>query len=577
MNAVLIRRKLGLLCCLGTLLCSPSLFAQDLGSLRGGLLLLSSSSVAPQSWNADERAEPALGLRWLDWFIIAGYGLGMLTLGVYFSRRQTSTRDYFIAGGNLGGFVVGISLFATLLSSISYLAHPGEVIKHGPVVLIGHLSIPIVYLVVGYLLIPVYMRQRVTSGYQLLQERLGTRVRLLAAALFVLQRLVWMSLMIHLASRTLLFILGLNGDQLYLVTAITGLVAITYTSLGGLRAVVITDLFQLLLLLGGALGTVALITLKTGGVSGWWPPSWPSHWDSQPLFSLDPHVRVTVVGALISTMVWQMSTAGGDQTAIQRYMSTRDALAARRAYLTFSFLVVIVFGVLMLVGLALLGYFQANPWSIPAGGDLTAEADLLFPHYIAHHLPMGMSGLVISAMLAAAMSSLDSGVNSITAVVTTDFLDRSALHLRSEKDRVRKARLLAFSIGVVVVHASLLMEYVPGNFLEIAYRTTSLLGPLIFALFLLALFVPFTTPKGAALGVAYGLTSALPIAFWDVITGGRALSFQWIGVTSLVVTLLVASFVSLAERLTDREAARFAVPAAAILPLLAAFLWLRFL
>lgn len=512
------------------------------------------------------------GLHWIDWLIVVAYATGMLILGYCFSKKQTNIGEYFVGGGQMRSSSIGISLFVTLLSTISYLSQPGEIINNGPVILTGLLAIPLVYCVVGYLLIPVYMRERVTSGYELLEARLGTGIRRLGASMFVLLRLVWMSLMIYLTSEALVAMLGLEEEQRFLVALGIGIVAITYTSLGGLRAVVITDVCQFFLLLGGAIATVLLITIWVGGISAWWPTSWATHWDVQPLFSLDPHVRVTVVGSMVAAAVWHISTAGGDQTAIQRYMATRDAAAARRAYLFSSVGEITVSITLTLVGLALLGYFQAYPELIPRSGGLETEADYLFPHYIAYYLPVGFSGLVVAGLFAAAMSSIDSGVNSITAVVMTDFLAPIGLRLQREKDHIRVARLLAFGIGAVVVQASSLMRYVPGNFLEMTQKTTNLLAPLIFVLFLLALFVPFSTPLGAFVGVAYGFATALLVAFWDLITEGEPLSFQWIGISSFLVALLVSCLVSrFGPKPEDRKASL--LTAAVALALLAAGLW----
>ncbi len=439
--------------------------------------------------------------------------------------------------------LIGISLFVTLLSTITYLAQPGEMIRHGPVVLAGLLAIPITYLVVGHLLIPVLMRQRVTSAYELLEARLGTGVRLLGATMFIILRLVWMSLLIFLTSSALVVVLGLGREWVPAVAVVSGLIAIVYTSLGGIRTVVITDLFQFCLLLGGAVLTIVLVSAKMGGF-GWWPSEWVATWDTQPLYSFDPHVRATVLGAIVSTIVWQVCTAGGDQTAIQRYMSTRDARAARRSYLVTSVAQVVVILVLACVGFALLGYFQENPGALPEGMDLVADGDRVFPFYIAQYLPVGLSGLVVAAMFAAAMSSIDSGVNSITAVVQTDFLDRVGKRPRTEKGHLRFAKVLAFGIGMVIVTASSLMQHVPGNFLEVTQKTTNLLVTPIFALFFLALFVSFATPLGAVTGCVFGITTAVLVGYWDVITGLERLSFQWIGISALAVNLAVACLVS---------------------------------
>jgi SSS family solute:Na+ symporter len=239
-------------------------------------------------------------------------------------------------------------------------------------------------------------------------------------------------------------------------------------------------------------------------------------------------------------LVWRVATAGSDQTAVQRYMATKDAASARQSYLITSIATIVVTIVLALLGMALLGFFSRFPEAIGPGMTLKNHADHLFPYFIANYLPVGLSGLVVSAALAAAMSSVDSGVNSITAVVMRDFLERFGWHPTTEVGGVRFSRLMALAIGVIVVAASLIVQHVPGNFTEMTTKTSNLIVSPIFALFVLALLVPFATPLGAWLGCAYGVSTAVLIGFWDLLTGREAISFQWVGLGALIVDLLVA-------------------------------------
>lgn len=472
------------------------------------------------------------GLHWIDGAIIGLYACGMLAIGWYYRRRQTSTEEYFVGNRNMSPLLVGISLFATLFSTITYLSTPGEVISHGPAVLSGALAIPFAYYAVGYLLVPVYMRHRVTSAYELLELRLGAGARLCGATLFILLRLLWMGLLVFLASRALLVMIGLDDEWLPVVTFVTGSVAVGYSSLGGLRAVVITDFFQALLLFGGMLLVLAVVSFRLGGF-GWIPTEWNTTWDTQPLFRLDPTVRVTVAGSVMHGLLWWVCTAGGDQTAVQRFMATRDAAAARRSFLVNSIAGALVSVALALVGFALLGYFQADPARLPPGRSIKSHADLLFPHFLSHHLPIGVSGLVVSGMFAAAMSSLDSGINSITAVIMTDFVDRFRGRPLDRRTHVRAAALLAAGIGLAVVTASSFMQYVPGNFLEMSQRTQGLVVVPIFVLFFVALFVPRATQAGALVGAAAALVTAISVAYWAPLTGRHAISFQWINPAAL--------------------------------------------
>ena len=388
------------------------------------------------------------GLTAVDWTIILLYALGTVVLGYTCGRRQKTTREYFTGSGRMNPMLIGFSMFATLLSTISYLAVPGEAISKGPGGLLNFLAYPFAFLIVVYAIIPVYMRSRVTSAYELLEERLGVRVRLLGAVLFLLLRLTWMSLLVFLSAKAVTVMLGVDESWIPLVTLLTGLVAVLYTSLGGLRAVVITDTFQALLMFGGACLAIGLVTWELGGLS-WIPTGWQPHWDVQPLFSFDPGVRISILGSIFYVFVLTICVAGGDQTMVQRFMATRDVRAARRAYLTHLIVSVVIIVSLWTVGFALLGYFQEFPGKLPGGIELIRNGDDVFPYYIAYMLPPGVSGLVVSAMFAAAMSSIDSGVNSITAVVTRDFLARFGRLPDSERKRTRIAKILAFAIGGV--------------------------------------------------------------------------------------------------------------------------------
>ncbi len=518
------------------------------------LPLLSSFWLAVNTAQAGEAAgggaSAAQGLTWIDWVIILLYAASTIWLGWYFSKRQRTTSEYFVGSGDMNWLLIGVSLFATLLSTISYLSMPGESLGKGPVYLTSMLALPFIFVIVGYVLLPVYMRQRVTSAYELLEARLGLSVRLLGVGMFLALRLVWMSLLVYLAAKAMTVMMNVDKRWIPAIVLATGFVSVIYTSIGGLRAVVITDLVQTLLLFGGAVLVVLTITVDFGGF-GWFPTRWQPIWDTQPVFSWDPGTRITVVGTILSVLIWYVCTAGGDQVSVQRFMATRDARTARRAFGTQLAVGALVGLTLALVGFALLGYFQAHMDALPAGWDLKKNADDIFPRFIAYHLPPGVSGFVVAAMFAAAMSSIDSGVNSITAVVSTDLLERFGVHPKTEKGRVRLARLLAFGIGAFVVIGSSFMGHVPGNITAVTQKTVNLLVTPIFSLFIFALFVPFATPAGVWFGWFFGVATAALIAFSGLIfgldpkTGYDPVSFQWIGPASLLVNVIAGMIGSL--------------------------------
>ena len=197
-----------------------------------------------------------------------------------------------------------------------------------------------------------------------------------------------------------------------------------------------------------------------------------------------------------------------------------------------------------LLGFALLGFYTQFPSALTAGMTIKEDADLLYPLFIANYLPVGVSGLVVSGALAAAMSSVDSGVNSITAVVTRDILPRLKLPSRDNAAEVKLVRKLAVCIGLSIIGLTFFMQYIPGNFMEMTNRSANLVVQPIFALFVLALWVPFATPLGALLGCAYGLATATLVGFWSNFTGQPSISYHWIGPVTLAVNLIVAIPVS---------------------------------
>ncbi len=533
---------------------------------------------------AESGAPVVRGLAVIDWIIIGIYAASTIFLGWWFGRKQQSTKEYFVGSGKMNPLLIGVSLFASLLSTITYLSIPGETQGKGPVYLTNLIAYPIIFLIIGYVLLPVYMRQRVTSAYELLEERLGVSIRILGASLFLALRLVWMSLLIYLTAKALATMIGAGDGSIKWIVLCTGLVAVTYASIGGLRAVVITDLLQTILLYGGALLVIATITVKMNGFS-WFPNEWVSTWDTQPFFSLDPGTRVTVFGTVLSVLIWYTCTSGGDQVSIQRFMATRDARTARRA-IGMQLIVAAIVGVTLgLAGFALLGYFQANPNLLPPDLAGKAGADKVFPHYIAFHLPPIVSGLVVSGLFAAAMSSIDSGVNSITAVVTSDFIDRFRRRPISEERHVLIARIIAFTVGAIVVAGSSFIDRVPGNITAVANKTVNLLTVPIFCLFFFALFVKFARPAAVWVAAIITVSVAASIAFsgplvhllhdwygvdptifgtelvtWiDPETGVRTvsvpdpISFQWIGPVALVVNISVGCLLSLLFRQRPAE------------------------
>lgn len=485
------------------------------------------------------------GLVFLDWLVIGFYAFGMVAVGVYYSLRVKTTDDYLLGGRNMNAVSVGLSLFATLLSTITYLAWPGEIIRFGPMMLAMIVAYPCVFFLAGYFMIPFIMKLRITSAYELLETRLGLSVRMLGSSLFLVMRLGWMAVIIYATTATVLIpLMGLDKAYIPLICLILGTITIIYTSMGGLRAVVFTDVTQTLILFGGAALTVILVTIRLGGVGEWLPTTWPTHW-TEPVWGFSSTARVTFLGAFLAHFTWWVCTAGSDQMAIQRYLATRDANSARGVLLTSLLANVFVASLLSIVGLALLAYFRLNPHLLPDGKSLIDNADSLFPRFIAYGMPAGVSGLVVAGLLAAAMSSLSSGVNSSCSVIAVDFIDRFRKNREeSELDHVKLAKYISVGVGVIVVILSAGVGSVSGNLLEVSYKVVNLLTAPLFGLFFMAMFVRKANGIGTLVGAVVGVFVVSLISYWKDIFGGGGISFIWAMPLSLIAQIGVGVLVS---------------------------------
>jgi SSS family solute:Na+ symporter len=510
----------------------------------------------------------------LDWFVLAVYAAILLGIGFYYYRRQGGTNEEFFVGNRqTHPLLAGISMFTALTSIITYIGTPGEYVQYGPVLVFfaNFATLPLVLLIVGWFLIPVFMRLPITSVYELLEGRLGLGVRRLGSLTYIVTRLVWMALILHTSSRVLVYVTGCDPRWGHTISIVVGLVTTTYTLFGGIRTVMITEAVQFCLLVTGALLTIASITWRLGGVTAWWPSRWEPHWPPQPFFSLDPHVRVTLVGTFIYYTIATICSAGSDQSAVQRFLTTRDVAAARRAFLLNGIAVVMVSVILGLVGASVMAFYRLHTEAVPLGLTLERNGDAFFPLYISQFLPTGISGLVVASLLAAAMSCLSAGINSLIAIITKDFVENSAsLAPRTEQQKLRLTHWLALAIGTLVVLGTIGVGSVHGNIFEVAGKTVNLLGCPLFGIFFLALFVPYATPFGATMGVLYSVTAAIMVAYWDVLTGMPSITFQWIAPISLAASLAAGCFFSLWNTRGRSFAALTGHTAAALLPLVAA-------
>lgn len=452
-------------------------------------------------------------LRGLDWGVIALYGIGMLIIGWYFSRKVKNTEDYLLGGRKMNPLAVGLSLFITMISSISFLSYPGEMVKNGPAVFIAMLIFPLIYYIIGWLLIPKFMKMKVSSAYELLEIRLGLSVRMLATFFFLTLRFFWMATIIYVTVNiALVTVTDIPSNYTTYLGILLMLVTVIYTTIGGFKAVIATDAIQSVILWVGAFLTITFVIVEFHSFTSWLPDHYLKEWE--PLrWGVNLQQRTTVGNVMVYLLAWYVCTNGSDQMAVQRYLSTKDIQAARRSFgisLVVAFVVKIFLAV---VGLAMIAYFTKNPHFLNEGQTLYEQADNLFPKFILVGLPIGISGLVISGILAAAMSSLSSGLNSSSSVISEDILKRMIPHLVSSNP-LKQVKKISVYVGIIAITLSLLVGNVEGNLLDVVVKVTQLFVAPLFVLFFMAIFVPFATSKGTFIGGLISVVMAVAVAFW---------------------------------------------------------------
>ena len=475
-----------------------------------------------------------------DWVVIALYLLGMLGIGYAFSLKNKDEKDFLLGGGNMNPLAVGLSLFATLLSSLSYLSYPGEIIQYGPVIFTGLVTFPLVYYVVGWFLIPKFMNMRVTSAYEILEIRLGLSVRLLATFFFLSLRFLWMATIIYVTVNTaVLSLFDLDTTYTLAISALLMIITIIYTSMGGLKAVVATDVIQSIVLLGGAIVAIVAVSVQYGSFTTWIPTHWLPQW-GEFTWGIDAQERLTFGNAVIMVFIWQVCSAGSDQMAIQRYLATKDVQSARKTFgvsLITNFIAQLLLG---LVGIAMIAFFMRSPQYLPAGRDIYAQADLLFPRFILVGLPVGLSGLIVAGIFAAAMSSLSSGLNSTSSVISEDLLKRFSPRHNTVEKGLKQVKVISLAVGIFTLLLSIAVSNVEGNLYDIIVKVVNLFVTPLFVLFFLALFVPFATARATLVGGIFSLGSAVAVAFF----GFMGIEVLFITPTALGVGIVVGMLAS---------------------------------
>lgn len=480
-------------------------------------------------------APPHESLGASDLAVVAAYFIATVLIVVASTRFKGSTDEYYLGGRRMPWFAVGLSIMATLMSTISYMSSPGEMIKHGSGYFLAYLALPFNLAFIFCLLVPFFMRLRVTSAYEYLEQRFSSPVRTVAALLFIALRLGWVAVIVYTTSTALSEISESLRPEwmststfMYVLIGVVGLFSTIYTTFGGIRADIWTDVMQSIVMFAGVLFTIFYVMSTTGST----PLEWLQHSSEfgnrealPKVFDIDPMVRITIFTVIMQSFAWTICTHCSDQVVLQRYFATPDLKSARRSYLLSAFADVSAGILLAVAGLALFAFYTKFGGQIPAEYNFQTHADKVFPYFIGHQLPAGMGGLILAALLAAAMSSVDSGVNSVSAVFTVDLLRQQRPGFLARFTAAQVARYVTLIAGVITTALGILVNYWMTSvvdrsqvaIIELMQRGFNLfLGPLA-SLFLMGMFLPRCRTRSALLGVFSGMLAGVLWAYYPEI------------------------------------------------------------
>lgn len=497
----------------------------------------------------------------VDLAIIVAYLMGTVLFGAWFTRRQRSLKYYFVSGGDLPWWVVMASIVSTETSAVTFISVPGYAFGAD----FTFLQLPLGYvlgrLIVSLLFVPAYFRGEVLTVYQLLGDRFGGSVKQLASGLFLVTRtmsdgfrlfatsLVLAALLLALPGTESFARAWLPGDpsMAMLVAAVTtlGVAMIVYTFLGGMTALIWTDVIQLgIYLLGAGAALVVLFQSIPGGMVEIVRVASAEGKLRVFDFAFDVTRGYTFWSGVIGGAFLTTATHGTDQFMVQRYLCSRSAADARKALLVSGVFVLVQFLIFLVIGLLLYVFYTGH-----AAGELAAvtvngrvQTDRVLPQFIVTHLPTGLSGLVAAAILAAAMSS---SLNASAAAAIGDFYMPLTGRRHSDQHYLRASKLVTVVFGILQIGVALMAISVSRRVVDEVLGIASFTNGVILGVFLLGTFTVTVARRGAFVGMAVGAAVMLAVKL------GTSVNWQWYVLIGSLTTFAVGC---MAGRLLDRRA-----------------------
>jgi solute:Na+ symporter, SSS family len=446
-------------------------------------------------------------IHWIDITIVIISVILTLGVGFYFANKQKSSQYYFAGGNDIPAWAIGMSIFATLISSVTFLAYPAASYKSNWILLVQGLMVPIILVGFIWFIVPLFRKVIRLSTYEYFERRFGRFARMYSSIAFILTHFSKMGTVLYLVSLALTDLTGIP-ITMYIIFLSIAIIAISF--LGGMEAIIWMDVIQGFLLIGGGLLCLGILLFQSAGG----PVEALSQAFEMKKIDVGPYdftfSELTFWVMIINGAFYALQKYGTDQTIVQRYLTAKsDKEAKKAAYIGILFSVPI-WTLFMLIGSLLYVFYNSGNAILPEG----IKADQVFPYFISTELPVGAIGLVLAGLIAAAISTLDADLNCLAAIGVEDFYEKLKPNC-TDKERLFMGKLLVLIAGLAMTFIALLYVSWEGEgVLGVVFELYAIFSAGVVGIFLLGLF----STRSNKQGLLVGLISCILFTAYAVLT-----------------------------------------------------------
>jgi len=476
----------------------------------------------------------------LDYILLFLYFLGIATIGIWAGRKQEDTETFYLGKRKMPWFAVCLSILATETSGVTFLGAPGDAFQANFFFLQMAIGSIIARFLIAYLFLPSFYKYRVTTIYEYLKIRFGANTQATAAILYYATRLLASGVRVLAAS---IAVSVVTGWDLWLSILVTMSVTTLYTIIGGMKAIIWTDVAQILIFFGGPLFALLFIVYKVGGWGEVYRIAGPSAPDGNHFQIFNFHLSLTdpysIVVMIIAGLLMTFAAMGCDYDMTQRMLTCKNKRESQRALIWTGFIDVPIIAMFLAIGACLFAFYQKFP-----DPSLSANTDFLFAHFIVTQLPVGLKGLLIAGVFAASMSSLSGSLGALSTSAITDIYRPYIVKNRPDRHYLFAARCAIFTISVLFILVTLVLKQFESQILWLGFRIVAFTYGALLGVFLLGVTVKRGSDRTNLITM---LTSVLLlICIWRI---GEAkpnlqLAWTWYPLVALVWTYGIGFFLA---------------------------------